>query len=211
MKTRKFLSKLISLLISFTCLFSFAISTNATENTSVLAGGCFWCLEHDLEDIDGVLSVESGYSGGRIENPTYKNHQGHQEAVKVTFESAEIKFEDLLKSYFRNIDPFDGRGQFCDRGDSYRPVIFYNDLEQKNIATLSVKEAAKELSVNSNKIAVRIQPKNVFWSAEDYHQDYAKKNTLKYNFYRYSCQRDRRLDEVWGINARKGADWDEGA
>ncbi len=207
----KLLGKIIriylSLVISIFLLLVPWNSLSALEENAIFAGGCFWCLEHDFEDLEGVLSVESGYTGGKIDNPSYRNHKGHQEAVRISFNSLEISYEDLLRSYWRNIDPYDSSGQFCDRGDSYRPVIYFSDQSQMNYANQSLEKAAKELSIPLSQIGVEIQPKSTFWIAEDYHQDYAERNSLKYKFYRFSCQRDQRLEEVWGDNARKGSHW----
>ncbi len=188
-------------------LFTPVASVKALEEMAIFAGGCFWCLEHDLEELPGVISVQSGYTGGQIDNPSYRNHKGHQEAVRVLYDSLELSYENLLRSYWRNIDPYDSSGQFCDRGDSYRPVIFFSDELQMNSANLSLEKAAKELSISLNKLGVKIQPASEFWLAEDYHQNYAERNTIKYKFYRYSCQRDQRLEEVWGENASRGIDW----
>ncbi len=193
--------------ISCLLLISPIASANVLEETAIFAGGCFWCLEHDFEELKGVISVESGYSGGEIDNPSYKNHKGHKEVVKVSYNPLEITYEDLLRSYWRNIDPYDSSGQFCDRGDSYSPVIYFSDESQMNYANLSLEKVEKELSIPLNKVGVKIKPKSTFWIAEDYHQDYAERNNLKYNFYRYSCQRDKRLEEVWGENARKSTQW----
>ena len=182
----------------------------AVEN-AVLAGGCFWCLESDLEKLPGVLSVESGYSGGSVAKPTYRQvtseTTGHQEVVEVRFDPAKISYPRLLQSYWRNVDPFDGGGQFCDRGDSYRPVIFTNSEAQAQAARASRAAAARELGVPEAKLKVEIKPLKTFWPAEGYHQNYAKNNSLRYRFYRFSCGRDRRLDQVWGSKARSGAAW----
>ena len=196
-------------LLIVSCLFLLVSvsSVNALEETAIFAGGCFWCLEHDLEEIPGVISVESGYTGGEIDNPSYENHKGHQEAVRVSFNSSDLSYQDLLKSYWRNIDPYDSSGQFCDRGDSYRPIIYFSNELQMKSANLSLENVVQELSIPRKKVGVVIQPKSTFWLAEDYHQNYAERNRIKYNFYRYSCQRDQRLEEVWGVNARKGKDW----
>lgn len=182
----------------------------AVEN-AVLAGGCFWCLESDLEKLPGVLSVESGYSGGSVAKPTYRQvtseTTGHQEVVEVRFDPAKISYPRLLQSYWRNVDPLDGGGQFCDRGDSYRPVIFTNSEAQDQAARASRAAAARELGVPEAKLKVEIKPFKKFWPAEGYHQNYAKNNSLRYRFYRFSCGRDRRLDQVWGSKARSGAAW----
>jgi len=173
----------------------------------VLAGGCFWCLEHDLESLTGVNLVESGYSGGDFQNPTYENHNGHQEVVLVNYDSKVVELSDIFRLYFRNIDPLDGGGQFCDRGDSYRPVIFFNNSDEENAAKNALISASRELRVPLEKFHVDLKPKSQFYLAEDYHQDFAVKNELKYKFYRFSCGRDQKLDKLWGDNARSANDW----
>ncbi|MCP9838113.1 peptide-methionine (S)-S-oxide reductase MsrA [Cyanobium sp. N.Huapi 1H5] len=182
----------------------------ATEE-AVLAGGCFWCLEHDLEVLPGVLDVESGYSGGKGANPTYRQvsagGSGHQEVVRVRFDNTEIRYDTLLRAYWRNIDPLDGGGQFCDRGDSYRPVIFTTSANQAVEARNSLVAAARELGKPAAAIKVAIRPLAKFWPAEGYHQNYAKRNGVRYNYYRWSCGRDRRLDTVWGRRARTSQRW----
>ncbi|KMM18048.1 peptide methionine sulfoxide reductase [Synechococcus sp. GFB01] len=178
---------------------------------AVLAGGCFWCLEHDLEKLPGVLDVESGYSGGRLANPTYRQvsggGSGHQESVRVRFDPRRLSYPTLLRVYWRNIDPLDGGGQFCDRGDSYRPVIFTADEQQRVAAQASRRAAAGELGRSLESLAVRIQPLQRFWPAEAYHQNYARREPLKYNYYRWACGRDRRLDQLWGARARSSSPW----
>ncbi len=185
----------------------------ATEE-AVLAGGCFWCLEHDLEVLPGVLDVESGYSGGKGANPTYRQvsagGSGHQEVVRVRFDNNEIRYDTLLRAYWRNIDPLDGGGQFCDRGDSYRPVIFTTSANQAVEARNSLVAAARELGKPASAIKVTIRPLAKFWPAEGYHQNYAKRNGVRYNYYRWSCGRDRRLDTVWGRRARSSQRWQGG-
>ena len=170
----------------------------ASTNEAMFAGGCFWCLEHDLEQLSGVSSAESGYSGGDLINPTYQRHNGHQEVVMVHFNPEKISYEDLLEQFWVNIDPFDKEGQFCDRGESYKPLIFTLDGRQKEIANKSLQEISNKLSVPISKIKVKIKDANKFWIAEDYHQNFAQRNSVKYNFYRFSCGRDARLKEVWG-------------
>ena len=172
----------------------------AESEEAIFAGGCFWCLEHDLEKLDGVDSVESGYSGGDLMDPTYENHSGHQEAVKVSFDSDIISYKDLLKQYWFNIDPFDDKGQFCDRGDSYKPVIFTSNQQQELDAKESQENISQILNIPVNQLKVEILDSKIFWIAEKYHQDFAVKNPLKYNFYRTSCGRDNRLEKVWGGN-----------
>lgn len=179
---------------------------------AVLAGGCFWCLEHDLETLPGVLSAESGYSGGHVESPTYQQvsgeRTGHQESVRVRFDSGAITYATLLRSYWRNVDPLDGGGQFCDRGDSYRPVIFTADAAQQEAAEASALAAARELGVPLESLKVEVRKAARFWPAEGYHQNYADRNSIQYNYYRWACGRDKRLDAVWGATARQGAPWE---
>jgi len=200
------MKNLFSIFIIF-LIFVNPIRLNANE--IVLAGGCFWCMEHDLESLRGIDNVKSGYSGGDILNPTYENHEGHQEVVLVDYDSNVIKLETILRSYLRNIDPLDGEGQFCDRGDSYRPVIFYEDLDEADESKNALISASKELGVSVDKIKVELKARNKFWVAEEYHQDFAKNNELKYKFYRYACGRDKRLDQLWGEKAKKPIAWSE--
>ena len=182
---------------------------NTLAEEVILAGGCFWCLEHDLESLDGINSVKSGYSGGDLQNPTYDSHSGHQEVVLVDYDSKSVSLPEILRLYLRNVDPLDGEGQFCDRGDSYRPVIFFNDSKEENEAKSALVNASKELGVPLEKIYVELKSKNQFWLAEDYHQNFADRNELKYKFYRFSCGRDQRLDNLWGDKARSLDLWSE--
>jgi len=188
-----------------------AAPAHAAVEEAVLAGGCFWCLEHDLEKLPGVLDAESGYSGGSLRNPTYRHVSaggtGHQEVVRVRFDPAKISYPTLLRAYWRNVDPLDGGGQFCDRGSSYRPVIFTSGAEQQQQAKASLQAAAKELGQPASSIRVLIKPLERFWPAEGYHQNYAELNSVKYRYYRWACGRDRRLDQVWGAKARSRAPW----
>ena len=200
------MKNLFSIFIIF-LIFLNPLRLNANE--IVLAGGCFWCMEHDLESLEGIDNVKSGYSGGDILNPTYENHEGHQEVVLVNYDSNIIELETILRAYFRNIDPFDGEGQFCDRGDSYRPVIFYEDLDEADESKNALISASRELGVSVDKIKVELKSRNKFWVAEEYHQDFAKNNELKYKFYRYACGRDKRLDQLWGEKAKKTIAWSE--
>ena len=196
--------------LSFLIILTIIVNPiEAFSDEIILAGGCFWCLEHDLESLNGVNLVESGYSGGDLNNPNYENHNGHQEVVLVNYEPKIISLDELLRHYLRNIDPLDGKGQFCDRGDSYRPVIFYENSNEESKSNDALIFASNELGVPIDKIKVEIKSKGKFWLAEDYHQNYADNNELKYKFYRYSCGRDKRLDQLWGKNARKGNEWSE--
>ena len=163
----------------------------AFAEEAVLAGGCFWCLEHDLEHLPGVQEVVSGYSGGSVRNPTYPQVSaggtGHQEAVRVRFDTTRISYPTLLRAYWRNVDALDGGGQFCDRGSSYRPVIFPKGEQQRQQAQASLQAAARELGRPVSAIQVRIQALTTFWPEQQaYHQDYAEKNALKYRYYRWA-------------------------
>ena len=193
-----FFRRAILFCIFFQLLIICPVKVLADSQEAIFAGGCFWCLEHDLEKLDGVILAESGYSGGDITNPTYENHYGHQEVVKVSFNSDIISYKDLLNSYWKNIDPFDGNGQFCDRGNAYKPVIFTSNEEQVREAKRSKERFSKLLKTSIDELKVEIIDSGVFWIAEKYHQDFAVKNRFKYNFYRASCGRDNRLNKVWG-------------
>lgn len=172
---------------------------------AVFAGGCFWCMVHPFETIDGVKSVISGYTGGSIANPTYEQVSaggtGHIESVEVVFNPKTVGYEALLDVYWRNVDPFDGGGQFCDRGNQYRPVIFAANDEQTALAEASKWALKKRFG---RPIAAEILPAGPFYRAEDYHQDYYKKNPIRYKYYRYACGRDARLEKVWGGEAGGG-------
>ena len=144
-----------------------------------------------------------------MQNPTYEHHEGHQEVVLVHYDSKLVTLSEILRLYFRNIDPLDGKGQFCDRGDSYRPVIFFKDENEKSDAINATASASNELRVPIEKISVELKSKVKFWLAVEYHQDFAERNELKYKFCRFSCGRDQKLDKLWGDNARSTNLWDE--
>lgn len=167
--------------------------------TAVFAGGCFWCTESDFEKVPGVKAAVSGYTGGSLANPTYKQVSaggtGHYESVRVSFDPALVSYKQLVDYYFRTVDPLDAGGQFCDRGDSYRTAIFAVNEAQRKIAEAEKAEAAKVLGQT---VATPVLAAGPFYPAEDYHQDYHEKNSLKYNFYRSRCGRDARLKELWG-------------
>jgi len=192
------LKRLIVTCILLQLLIGFPVKVFAESQEAIFAGGCFWCLEHDLEKLDGVVSAESGYSGGDLNNPTYENHVGHQEVVKVNFNSDIISYKDLLENYWINIDPFDADGQFCDRGDSYKPVIFTSNEDQVREVKESKDRISLALNIPLDQLKVNVRNSKTFWIAEKYHQDYAINNPLKYKFYRTSCGRDSRLKRVWG-------------
>jgi peptide-methionine (S)-S-oxide reductase len=171
-----------------------------TLQTAVFAGGCFWCMESDMKAIPGVVSVESGYTGGTLDNPSYQDviteTTGHYEAVRVRFDPSTLTYARLLDRYWKLVDPTDDRGQFCDRGASYRPAIFVSGAEQRKVAEASRAAAARQLKVGQMKAPVL--DLKAFWPAEEYHRDYAKRNRMSYELYRRACGRDRRLAQVWG-------------
>lgn len=173
----------------------------AKVEKAVFAGGCFWCLEPPFEKLNGVQSVVSGYTGGKKENPTYKEvssgSSGHIESVQVTFDDKIISYDELLKTYWKNIDPLDPDGQFCDKGEQYTSGIFFLNDDQKSAAEISLKKHQSEQRFKGKKIVTFLREASVFYEAEDYHQDYYMKNPVRYKFYRYNCGRDKRLEEVW--------------
>ena len=176
----------------------------ARHASAIFAGGCFWCMEPPFDKLDGVISTTSGYIGGHLDNPTYKQvsagRTGHTEAVEVVYDPARISYGALLDVFWRNVDPVDGRGQFCDKGSQYRSGVFYDGEEQKRAAEKS-KAALESSGRFGQPIATEIQAATTFYPAEDYHQDYYRKNPLRYKYYRYGCGRDRRLDKLWGEGA----------
>jgi peptide-methionine (S)-S-oxide reductase len=174
------------------------------EAKAVFAGGCFWCEEATFEGIPGISSVVSGFSGGTQGNPTYEQvsagHTGHAESVEITFDPAIISYKKLLDIYWHNVDPTQANGEFCDHGEQYRSAIFYADDAQRR-AALASKKAIEDSKVLKGPIVTQIVPFTKFWPAEEYHQDYYKKNPVEYHAYRLGCGRDARLREVWGAKA----------
>jgi peptide-methionine (S)-S-oxide reductase len=168
---------------------------------ATFAGGCFWCMEPVFDAIDGVLSTTSGYSGGTLRNPTYEEVSsgttGHTEALEVRYDPARVSYERLLEIYWRNIDPTVSNRQFCDRGSQYRTAIFYHDEAQRAAAEQSKAELERSVSF-ATAFATEILPAGPFYAAEDYHQDYYRKNPLRYQRYHDACGRDERLEELWG-------------
>jgi len=168
------------------------------QANAVFAGGCFWCTESDFDHVPGVVATVSGFAGGHIANPTYKQVSaggtGAYEAVRVTYDPRRISYAQLVSRFLPTIDAVDGGGQFCDRGDSYRPAIFVANQAERRVAEAALAAAAKRLR---QKIAVAVLPASRFTPAEAYHQDYYKKNPLRYKFYRWNCGRDQRLKALW--------------
>jgi peptide-methionine (S)-S-oxide reductase len=172
-----------------------------TQAVAIFAGGCFWCTESDFDHMPGVISTTSGYTGGRTANPTYEQVSaggtGHFESVRVVYDPARISYALLVARFFRTIDPVDAGGQFCDNGGQYRSAIFVANPRERAIAE-AIKARAARLVKVSGPIATLILPAGRFYPAEAYHQDYYRKNPLRYRFYRFNCGRDARLAQVWG-------------
>ena len=166
---------------------------------ATFAGGCFWCVESDFDKVDGVISTTSGYTGGHTVNPSYEQVShggtGHAEAVEIAYDPAKVSYKKLLDVFWHNIDPLAKDRQFCDHGDQYRSAIFYHDEEQRALAEASKAAVAKRFE---QPVATQIVPAGAFYKAEEYHQDYYKKNPIRYKFYRFNCGRDARLEELWG-------------
>jgi peptide-methionine (S)-S-oxide reductase len=189
-------------------------TAQAEPKTAVVAGGCFWCVEKDFESVPGVTSAVSGFAGGKTADPTYKQvtagGTGHYEAVQITYDDTKISYAQLLNRFFRSVDPTDGGGQFCDRGDSYRTAIFVDSPAERAEAKAAIAEAEQDLGAT---IATRILPSGPFYPAEDYHQDYYKSGDMiitrfgprtkasAYKLYREACGRDARVQQLWGSAA----------
>lgn len=177
-----------------------AFNQTAIADKAILAGGCFWCMESDFEKLDGVSEVISGFTGGKIKNPTYRgDHTGHYEAVEINYDPAVISYKQLLDHFWKNIDPFDDRGQFCDKGHSYLSAIFVANERNKKLAEQSKQKVVDMFP--DKKVVTPILSASIFYpikGAESHHQDYYKNNPLRYNFYRFNCGRDKRLKEIWG-------------
>jgi len=191
--------KLALLILASSLLLPWAHA--AKTETAILAGGCFWCIESDFEKLEGVVDVVSGYIGGHVDNPTYKEvsagQSGHIEAATITYDTDKISYSEILDYFWRHIDPTNDQGQFCDFGPQYRPAIFYQDDNQYQLATAST-QRIEETKPFKEPLKVELIKATKFYPAEDYHQDYYKKNSYRYKFYRYSCGRDARIKELWG-------------
>tara|TARA_R110002167_G_scaffold15932_5_gene63057 strand:- start:909 stop:1496 length:588 start_codon:yes stop_codon:yes gene_type:complete len=178
-------------------------STNLIADETVLAGGCFWCMESDFEKLDGVSEVVSGFTGGDTPNPTYNgDHRGHYEAVKISYDANVVSYQQILDHYWLNIDPFDARGQFCDKGPSYLSAIFVANEQERTIAEQT--KAAVQAEFSDKTVITPILAAKTFYPIkgdEIYHQDFYKKSPVRYNLYRWNCGRDQRLEEIWGDRA----------
>ena len=166
--------------------------------TAIFAGGCFWCVESDFDKVPGVVSTTSGYTGGHVDNPTYRDvtseTSGHREAVEIAYDPSKVSYATLVAYFFRHIDPTDAGGQFCDRGESYTTAIFAASADERAAAEKARAEATATLQ---KPVATKILARATFWRAEDYHQDYYRKNPARYEYYRTACGRDRRIKQIW--------------
>ena len=185
------------------CLLAAAtLGASAQEKTAkaIFAGGCFWCVEADFDKVPGVISTTSGYLNGKTKNPTYKEvsagGSGHVEAVEIVYDPAKVTYAKLLDVFWRNIDPLVKDRQFCDSGDMYRTGIYFLDDEQKKLAEETKKAVQAKFAPRA--VYTEIVKADTFYKAEEYHQDYYKKNEARYNFYRWNCGRDQRLEQLWG-------------
>jgi peptide-methionine (S)-S-oxide reductase len=194
-------SRIVAALLVALVAGSLSSASAATRETALFAGGCFWCEETAFEGVPGVFTVISGYTGGQTKNPTYEQvsagSTGHAESVEVTYDPSRISYGQLLDIFWRNVDPLQANGQFCDHGNQYRSAIFYRDDAQKKAAEES-KRKLEEQPRFKGKIVTQIVAASTFYPAEEYHQDFYKKNPIRYHSYREGCGRDARLKELWG-------------
>ncbi len=200
----------LALLLSAGLSLGAASLSGAAEDgleVATFAGGCFWCVEADFDAVPGVVRTVSGYTGGALADPTYKRVSaggtGHREAVQIFFDPKQVSYAALVEIFWRSVDPTDGGGQFCDRGQSYETAIFANSLEQKQQAEASKREL-QHSAVLGRPVVTPIEVAGPFYPAENYHQDYYQKSPLRYGFYRYRCGRDARIEELWGEDAHRG-------
>lgn len=187
----------LSVMLGLSLLFGGSLP--AWADVATFAGGCFWCMEPPYDKLEGVNATVSGFMGGTLANPSYRQvsagNTGHIEVIQVTYDPTQVSYETLLEVFWRNVDPLDGGGQFCDRGNQYRTAIFTHTPEQAELAAASKTQIGDQLA---QAIATDIAPASDFYAAEDYHQDYYINNPVRYRFYRFACGRDRRLAELWG-------------
>ena len=204
MRSETLLKPLARVAVIFLLLGGLAYAAESSPGGTPLAkatfdGGCFWCMEPPYDELEGVISTISGYTGGTKTNPTYEQVSagatGHTEAVEITYDPKKISYEKLLDVFWRNIDPLTADAQFCDSGSQYRSAIFYHDQNQKTLAESSKKRLQSRFK---QPIVTEISRASEFYPAEDYHQDYYRKNPIRYKIYRYGCGRDKRLQELWG-------------
>ena len=188
--------RLIFILLTFFLFYA----SNVKADKTILAGGCFWCMESDFEKLQGVTDVISGFTGGTIKNPTYDgNHEGHFEAVEITYDPNKVSYKELLEYFWVNIDPFDDKGQFCDKGTSYLSAIFVANETEKRLAEQSKRKVEEQFP--NKKVVTPILNASIFYPIKDdesYHQDFYKNYPVRYKVYRWNCGRDKQLKEIWG-------------
>lgn len=193
--------------IGLTFSVSGAIAQGTTQNTEIatFAGGCFWCIEADFDRVPGVMATVSGYTGGKTDNPTYREvsrgNTGHREALQITYDPQKISYAQLLTVFWHSVDPIDSGGQFCDRGEPYETAVFVHNEEQRKLAEASKAQAMKDLG---KKIFTPVETAATFYKAEEYHQDYHNKNPLRYKYYRWNCGRNQKVEQLWGDKAYMG-------
>jgi len=196
-----FILSLLAMTMSTSADETSVAATDSNTSVATFAGGCFWCMEGPFDKLEGVVSTTSGYTGGHTKNPTYKQTStgktGHTEAVQIVYDPEQVSYEKLLDVFWHNIDPTTPDQQFCDRGSQYRSEIFYHDDEQKQLAEASKSTLEKNKPFNAP-IVTQVTKASTFYAAEDYHQDYYKKNPIRYRYYRHGCGRDKRLEQLWG-------------
>jgi peptide-methionine (S)-S-oxide reductase len=194
------LIKEASLLLTSVLFSSIILASTPKTETAIFAGGCFWSMQHDFEKTPGIIETTVGYTGGTLANPTYEQVSsgttGHYEAIQIVYDPKIISYGQLVNLYWHDTDPTDANGQFCDKGNEYHPVIFYENAAQQKIADES-KAQLIQSKVLAN-VATQVLPAKTFYPAEDYHQHYSDKNPIAYGSYRYGCQRDNTLNAVWG-------------
>lgn len=197
----------LAVLVAYSPMSAVRAQTEKPANVeiAVFAGGCFWCVESDFDHVPGVVETISGYTGGHLENPTYKDvyseTSGHREAVQITYDPSKVSYDQLLDVFWHSVDPTDADGQFCDRGESYTTAIYTIDENQQALAETSKTKAMDELG---RKIVTVIEPASIFYPAEDYHQDFYKTNPVRYKAYRFGCRRDAKVESLWKAEAHRG-------
>lgn len=198
----------LSVFVGLLSISTAASAQAAGRKTAIFAGGCFWCMEPPFKKLPGVVSVTSGYTGGTVPNPTYhqvsEGDTGHAEAIQVIYDPSKISYDNLLDVFWHNIDPTTSKRQFCDSGDQYRTAVFYHDDKQKAQAIASRDALAKSGVLKGAPIATEITAASAFYPAEEYHQDYYRKEELRYRLYRQGSGRDRRLQQIYGAEAGGG-------
>ena len=191
----------ISLIGAWNLQSTSQVAADATVGKAYFAGGCFWCMEEAFEKVEGVLSATSGYMGGKVANPSYEEvsagRTGHAESVEVVYDQAKVSYQKLLDAFWRNVDPITPNAQFCDHGSQYRSAVFFQTDEEKRASDTS-KQVIEQSKRFTEPIVTQIVMASQFYPAEEYHQDFYKKNPIRYKFYKYNCRRAQRLEELWG-------------